>query len=122
MSKVAAPNGLRVAGAKMWRDLVAKYDFRLDELALLERACRATDRIASMEVELGDRVTATGSMGQVVVHPLIPEIRAHSALVASLMRQLKLPDDGSDAGEAGQPNQQRAAAQSRWAAAHGASA
>lgn len=118
MSK-PAPKGLRPAGAKLWRDLVGKYDFRLDELAVLERVCRAADRIAAMEVELGDRVTATGSMGQVVVHPLIPEIRAHSALIAALMRQLKIPD--GDAGESGvaQPNQHRAAGQTRWAAAHG---
>ena len=118
MSKPPAPKGLSSAGVKAWRDLIGKYDFRLDELAVLERACRALDRIAAMEEELGDRVTATGSMGQVVVHPLIPEIRAHSALVATLMRQLKLPD-GPDGDATGETNQHRTAAESRWARAHG---
>lgn len=119
-SKRTVPKGLGKSGSKMWGDLVSKYEFRLDELAVLERACRAADRIEAMEAELGDQVTSTGSMGQTVVHPLIPEIRAHSALIAGLLRQLKLPDDPASPGAgSGETNQHRAAADSRWASAHG---
>lgn len=122
MAKVAEPAGLGPAGVDLWSRLTGKYVFRPDELTVLERAARAADRITAMEDELGSAVTATGSMGQTVVHPLIPEIRAHTALVASLMKQLNLPDDDGAAGESTRSTAARKAAQSRWAAAHGASA
>jgi hypothetical protein len=122
MSKPKAPSGLADAGSRLWRDVVAKYDLRADELVTLEAACRASDRIVDMERERAGRVTATGSMGQVVVHPLVAEIRAHEAQVTSLLARLKLPDDvtGATSAEAPRSTQARAAAQSRWAAAHGA--
>lgn len=112
------PDGLGVSGSRLWAEIAGpgKYVLRPDELRTLEAACRATDRIAAMELERDGKVTALGSMGQVVVHPLVAEIRATEAQVASLLAKLKLPDE--DAGE--QVSQQRAAAQSRWAQAHGA--
>lgn len=116
MAAKKAPAGLGVAGAKLWRDVTGKYELRADEIVILESACAARDRVAAMEAERGDAVTATGSMGQLVVHPLIGEIRAHEAQIAGLLAKLKLPDDGG----VEQPSQQRAAAQSRWASAHGA--
>lgn len=111
------PAGLKDAGTALWVDITGKYTLRLDERRTLEAACRAADRVVAMELELGDDVTTTGSTGQLVVHPLIPEIRAHEAQIASLLAKLKLPDD--DAGQV-PVSQQRAAAQSRWASAHGA--
>lgn len=123
MSKPAAPKGLAAAGAKLWRDVTGKYDLRADEFVVLEAACRASDRVVAMESERDGQVTATGSMGQIVVHPLVAEIRAHEAQIAGLLAKLKLPDDaGSGAGEQPRSTQARAAAQSRWAAAHGAGA
>jgi hypothetical protein len=115
-STLREPDGLQDAGAKLWADVAGKYVLRADELSTLEAACRAADRVRQMEIERDGAVTASGSMGQLIVHPLIPEIRAHEAQVSSLLAKLKLPDE---AGE-GQVSQQRAAAQSRWASAHGA--
>lgn len=123
--KVAAPKGLKAAGARLWRQVMDLYELRPDELVTLEKACRASDRIVAMESELGDQVTTRGSMGQVVVHPLIAEIRAHEAQVAGLLARLKLPDPGTGSvGGVEQPRstQARAAAQSRWSQAHGRSA
>lgn len=121
--KPKPPQGLLPqVGAKFWADVVAKYDLRVDELAVLGKACKAMDRVAAMESALVDEpLIAKGSMGQPVVHPLVAEIRAHEAQVASLLARLKLPDDPSAAGES-RSTQARAAAQSRWAAAHGAGA
>ena len=113
---LGVPDGLADAGVKLWTDVTGKYTLRADELMTLDAACRAADRIAAMESERAGAVTSTGSMGQLIVHPLIPEIRAHEAQVASLLARLKLPDDG----EGAVVSQQRAAAQSRWASAHGA--
>lgn len=120
MSKLTTPKGLGAAGSKLWRDVTGKYDLRADELVTLESACRASDRILDMERERDGEVMAKGSMGQVVVHPLIAEIRAHEAQVTSLLARLKLPDETGAATEQPRSTQARAAAQSRWAAAHGA--
>lgn len=121
MTKPKTPAGLSTAGKALWDDLAARYSFRPDELRLVERAARTADLIAEMDAERGGEVTATGSMGQVVVHPLIPEARAQSALLAAIFRQLGLPDETGAVSET-RSTQARAAAQSRWAAAHGATA
>lgn len=120
--KVSEPIGLDDVGKDLWKRLTGKYEFRPDEFTVVERAARTADRLAAMESELGGAITATGSMGQMVVHPLIPEIRSHTQLLAALMKQLNLPDDESAAGESSRSTLARKAAQSRWAAAHGASA
>lgn len=115
---LGVPAGLNDAGEALWVKVTGKYTLRADELVTLEAACRASDRVSAMEFERDGSVTSTGSMGQLIVHPLIPEIRAHEAQVASLLAKLKLPDE--QGGE--QVSQQRQAAQSRWASAHGATA
>lgn len=114
-STVKTPAKLAAAGRRLWLQVTSKYELRADELVTLEAACRASDRIVAMEAERDGAVTATGSMGQLVVHPLVAEIRAHEAQVTSLLAKLKLPDDSG----AAKVSQQREAAQSRWAAAHG---
>jgi hypothetical protein len=111
-----APKGLKATGKKLWQETTAKYDLRQDELETLRAVCGEADLISQMEDELeGEALTTLGSMGQMVIHPLVPELRQHRTTLASLLRSLKLPDD--DAGA--ESNQQREAAQSRWAAAHG---
>lgn len=112
---VKTPTKMGAAGRRLWTQVTSTYELRADELVTLEAACRASDRIVAMEAERAGAVTATGSMGQLVVHPLVAEIRAHEAQVAGLLAKLKLPEDSGGA----KVSQQRAAAQSRWAAAHG---
>lgn len=121
-TKPVAPKGLGRSGSALWREVTSTYDLRADELRVLEAACRAVDRIDAMEDERDGAVMATGSMGQPVVHPLLVEIRNHEAQVASLLARLKLPDDPSASTGAPRSTGARAAAQSRWSQAHGASA
>ena len=114
-SKSKPPASLSTAGRALWGDVVAKYDLRVDELAVLESACKTADMIATLDKEwdaLGKPFLTRGSMGQDVIHPLIGERRAQQSQLAKLLGQLKLPDDSSGAAA---PNQQRDAAQSRWA-------
>lgn len=114
MSKPKPPTTLDEAGKSLWSDVVAKYDLRVDELAVLEAACKTADMIATLDKEwdaLGKPFLTRGSMGQDVIHPLIGERRAQQSAQAALFRQLKLPDDATS----GAANQQRSAAQSRWA-------
>jgi len=117
-TRLKAPAGLADAGSKLWRDVTGKYALRADELITLEAACRASDRVVAMEAERDGAIMTSGSMGQPIVHPLIAEVRAHEAQIAGLLAKLKLPDDSG----AAPVSQQRAAAQSRWASAHGQSA
>lgn len=116
---VAAPRGLKTAGRKLWKATVEMYELRQDELEVLRAVCAEADLISRMEEELdGADLTVKGSMGQLVPHPLVTELRQHRATMAALLRGMKLPDDAGDAVS----NQQREAAQSRWAASHGKSA
>lgn len=113
-AKPAPPESLEAAGAALWRDVVAKYTLRVDELAVLEAACKTADMIATLDKEwatLGKPFITRGSMGQDVIHPLIGERRTQQSALAALFRQLKLPDEGGS----GESNQHRDAAQSRWA-------
>jgi hypothetical protein len=121
--KSKAPASLEKSGQSFWAAVTSKYELRVDELAVLEAACKTVDMIATLDKEwtnLGKPFMTRGSMGQDVIHPLIGERRTQQSALAALLRQLKLPDDAADAG--GESNQQREAAQSRWAAAHGAGA
>lgn len=119
--KSKVPETLGNEGKRVWNLVTSKYDLRPDELLTLEDACAASDMIAGLAKAWEDEgrpLTTKGSMGQQVIHPLIGEIRTQRAARNALWRQLKLPDDPS-AGSGAEPNQQRSAAQSRWASAHG---
>ena len=117
MSKPDAPASLSDAGKALWADVVAKYDLRPDELRTLEDACAASDMLAELMSawnDLGRPYITRGSMGQEVEHPLIGSIDKQRKARQAFIKQLKLPDDGG-----GKSNQQRDAAQSRWAASRG---
>ncbi|UXZ57080.1 hypothetical protein [Curtobacterium sp. Arg-1] len=122
-AKPAVPRSLKTAGRKLWKETVAVYDLRQDELEVLRSACAEADLIVKMEGELdGQPMVVSGSMGQMVTHPLLPELRQHRATQASLLRALKLPDLDVPAGAESAPNQNRAAANSRWAVPYGTTA
>lgn len=109
------PRTLKAAGKRLWKETTDKYELRQDEQEMLRAACAEADLISRMEKELEDQpLTVKGSMGQLVPHPLVSELRQHRATMSALLRGLKLPDDAPSAG-----NQQREAANSRWAAAYG---
>ena len=109
------PVGLKVKGKKLWTDMTAKYEFRLDELAILEDTCREVDLITAMEKEMRTQpLTVKGSMGQLVPHPLVSELRQHRSVVARLLSGLKLPDDGADTAAGARSAQNRDAANARW--------
>lgn len=116
MVAIPAPKGLKSAGRKVWKATVEAYELRQDELEVLRAVCAEADLIARMEDELAEApLTVKGSMGQLVPHPLVTELRQHRATMAALLRGMKLPDEGGE----GASNQQREAANSRWAQAYG---
>lgn len=118
MSKPKPPASLDTAGKALWSDVVRNYELRVDDLAVLESACKTLDMITTLDeawTELGKPFMTRGSMGQDVIHPLIGERRTQQAALARLLSQLKLPDETSAAVGT---NPARAAADSRWK--HGA--
>ncbi len=94
------PAGLQDAGAKLWESMTDEFDFTFEpgKVAILERACRVADQIAKLEAAAeAEPMTARGSMGQLVIHPFIQEIRQQSNVLNSLIKALGLPDSDEDA-------------------------
>ena len=119
MPTVKPPKSLQSAGKALWESIASKYVLRADEVSRLEQACKTSDVIAMLEDswrDLGFPMVSKGSMGQEVIHPLIGEIRTQRASIASLLAGLKLPDDEAGAEPV---NQQRDAANSKWATGRG---
>lgn len=88
-----APKGLAAGGRALWRDVTKHHALRPDSLRILSDACFECDLIDDLQSALKDAPTTTrGSMGQEVIHPLISELRAHRATLATLLRGLSLAD------------------------------
>ena len=126
--KYPAPRGLSQAANTRWNSIVEHWDLRPDELSVLERACRTMDTISALEAIVEEQgLMTTGSMGQTVTNPALQEARQQSALLNSLWKALRLPDDGDEVSPsslnatAGQRSAAaRKAVQSRWKSSHGA--
>lgn len=91
--KVTPPDGLGVRGSEFWAELHSELDFNPKEEALLFEACRTLDLVEGLAELVKDGLTTTGSMGQTVVHPAVPELRQHQAAFARLMAAIELPED-----------------------------
>jgi hypothetical protein len=110
---IPTPSGLGPSGELLWRDISGKYGLRADELRVLEDAAREADLISTLDAGMaGQDLLVRGSQGQMVINPLISELRQHRSTLASLLRQLKLPDESVSA-EA-RSTAARAAANARW--------
>lgn len=108
------PPGLNVSGRRLYRQILSKYEFRPDEMVVLENACRVADTIARLDAALVDAPLVTvGVGGQDRIHPILVELRQQRIILASLLRQLQIPDDVPSV------NQQRAAGNASWASRSG---
>lgn len=95
------PAGLHEAGKALWTGILKTYDLRVDELRVLEDAAREADLVADMQSAVDEydfTFLVDGSMGQPVIHPLVPEIRHHRSTLQRLLASLKLPDEGTSTG------------------------
>jgi hypothetical protein len=113
-----APSKLGKKARRIWDDITKAYSLRVDELRVLEDACREVDLVERLEAELDDAdLVVKGSMGQPVASPLVQELRQHRAVLARLLGSLKLPDseDGrSEAAAGARSSKAREAANARW--------
>jgi hypothetical protein len=115
MAKPKTPAGLGTA-AKFWREVTATYELRVDELRILEDACREMNLIDRIQKEVdSDRLlTSKGSMGQEVASPMVQELRHHRTTLARLLTQLQLPSEESGSPAQSRSSAGRALAASRW--------
>ncbi|MHA3701485.1 hypothetical protein ACXR2U_04825 [Jatrophihabitans sp. YIM 134969] len=112
---VPQPAGLGTTGAAFWVKVTAQYGLRLDELVVLESACRTLDVLARLDAEVaGQPLTVPGSMGQMREHPLISEARQQRAALARLVRQLELPDEVTVGSALSRSSSARTLANARW--------
>lgn len=99
-----SPKGLAKGGGgrALWNGVVKGFELRADELRILEDACYEADLIDDLQRLLVDedaQFLAAGSTGQVVVAPVVQEIRMHRKVLADLLAKLKLGDAGEAAGK-----------------------
>lgn len=95
----AAPKGLAKGGSKLWRAIVRTGELGPDLLRVLEDACREADLIDDLEQsQIGQPRTVPGSQKQLVIHPIISELRQHRTVLSALLRALDVPRP--DRGEA----------------------
>ena len=120
MSKYRMPAKLGPKGRALWKSIAEapeEYTLRADELRLLEDAAREADLIERLEdAQRDEPLTAKGSMGQTVASPFVSELRQHRSTLASLMKQLQLPNTGAGAQQkrARVSETNRANARARW--------
>ena len=115
MATPQAPAGLGPKAKRIWKETLATYELRADELRILEDACREVDLIERMEAELGDSpLIVKGSMGQPAPSPLVTELRQHRNTYRSLIKALGLPEETDSAQAQKRSVTARAAAQARW--------
>jgi len=94
-----APTGLGPRGKRLWKNVTKDLELGIDEIELLIECCRTLDNCEALEGELRtEPLTATGSRGQPVAHPLRAELRSERLLAARLLAQLGLPDDEGEGG------------------------
>jgi hypothetical protein len=101
--------------SRFWREITPRWDLRPDELRILEDACWEADLVDTLREAMdGEPLTVRGSQGQQVIHPIVSELRQHRSTLASLLKQLALPDDHVSAEAHPRSVGARAAAQARW--------
>ena len=113
MKSVVVPDSLGSAGSVLFKSIAERWDLRPDELRVLADACAEADLVDDLaEAMEGEPRLVRGSQGQQVINPLISEQRQHRMALASLLKQLRLPDE-ADTAEA-RSTAARNAANARW--------
>ncbi|MFF4021467.1 hypothetical protein ACFYY5_01360 [Nocardia elegans] len=119
MSIPKHPAGLGPAGKRLWTTVLTDYwmDGEPHKLAILEHACKVSDRIEELESAAeGEPLTVLGSARQLTIHPLIGEVRAQRGLLTTLLKSLQLPE-GEETDEEMDASQKRIARAKKAAAA-----
>jgi hypothetical protein len=111
------PAGLRVAGKRMWDEIVTEFIPSPGELEILRQAAHTCDEVDRLEKELRKQpFMVEGYNGQPRPNPLFKVLQEHRTLLRRLVDSLNIPE--SPAEEVGMTARQRHAqnaARARWA-------
>lgn len=100
------PAGAGAAGRRLWRAVLAEYEFEEHELALLREAVRTVDQLDALAAVVeADGLMVDGPTG-VRMNPAAVEARQLRIALARLLAALQLPA-GEDDGDATSRRPQR---------------
>lgn len=116
--KPYTPRNMGAVGLTFWKKVTKDYEFRHDELRILEDACRTMSLIAKLEAGVAKTdLYMMGSQGQQVINPGISELRQQRNTLRSLLAALDLPEESGE--HVSRSVKARDAAKSRWTVAYG---
>jgi hypothetical protein len=102
-------------GSRLKRDILDRYELDPAEMVLLHHAAELADVAARIDAEVAaSPLTATGSMGQMVSHPLLLQQRKHHERLQRELEALRLPAKDELEGASGTSRAAQRAAQQRW--------
>lgn len=93
------PDSLGPEGGKLWREIVGTFDVTEEphKRRILFDACRTADLIDQLDTAMeGQPLTASGSMGQLVIHPLIAQSQSARTQLAQLLSRLNFASSEED--------------------------
>ncbi len=103
----APPKGTGVNGAKLWRDVLGKYELEQHELALLREMIRTVDLLDKLAAITGrEGLLVKGPHGS-KPHPAVVEARQARIALARLTAALRLPAGDENDPAAGRRPQRR---------------
>ena len=112
---IRTPSGLRARGRKFWRATQEAYELSDAEAEILLEACRTLDNLDDLDAAVrADGPTATGSAGQIVVHPALTAARGQRVVLHRLLASLALPGDDDESLQPARTTAARTAATARW--------
>jgi hypothetical protein len=101
MKKLPYPPDLGDRGKRLWDYITATYELSVMELEQVAEIASMADDLASLRAALraqGADLLITGSVGQIVVSPLVKESREHRLVFDKLITSLKMPDPRDENG------------------------
>lgn len=98
MTKPRVPQGLNVAGRRLWRSVIDNYELSGHELEVLRVAAMAADRLETAHQQLDDEgQVITNRFGALVAHPAAKVAHDAGQTILNTFRSLSLPEDTSAA-------------------------
>jgi hypothetical protein len=93
------PRGLKTRGKRLWSELHTSGDFSgcPETQMVAEEACYLADEIERLRRVVrgaGEDTRVRGSQGQPVSMPEVADLRNNQSLLLSMLKSIRMPDDG----------------------------
>jgi hypothetical protein len=91
MSAGRAPNGLGLAGKKLWGTVTDAFDLGEHELLVLLEACRTVDTLNELDAARKAEGSVIDSPHGKKAHPAVVEARQQRLVLSKLLTSLAIP-------------------------------